>query len=200
MRRRRDAYEGADDGYRRLRAGTRWRHVVARQARRQAVVDPARARGSALPLLDDSYIGVIAQRAYIYWVLSAGPEPGRRLSPARSPSAGCRCSRSAPTPRRRWPPAASGRSGIPISRWRRAASCRRGIRRHRRPARAAAAHLLLRHDDAWASPPSSPRWRSPGRTSPAAASARRARPSPGRSSRAGASTISASSSRRSRPG
>jgi len=28
--------------------------------------------GVALPLLDDSYIGVIAQRAYIYWVLSAG--------------------------------------------------------------------------------------------------------------------------------
>jgi ABC-type branched-subunit amino acid transport system ATPase component/ABC-type branched-subunit amino acid transport system permease subunit len=28
--------------------------------------------GLALPLLDDSYIGVIAQRAYIYWVLSAG--------------------------------------------------------------------------------------------------------------------------------
>jgi ABC-type branched-subunit amino acid transport system permease subunit len=25
-----------------------------------------------LPLLDDSYIGVIAQRAYIYWILSAG--------------------------------------------------------------------------------------------------------------------------------
>lgn len=28
--------------------------------------------GLFLPLLDDSYIGVIAQRAYIYWVLSAG--------------------------------------------------------------------------------------------------------------------------------
>ncbi|HSI01041.1 MAG TPA: branched-chain amino acid ABC transporter ATP-binding protein/permease [Reyranella sp.] len=28
--------------------------------------------GAALPLLDDSYIGVIAQRAYIYWILSAG--------------------------------------------------------------------------------------------------------------------------------
>jgi ABC-type branched-subunit amino acid transport system ATPase component/ABC-type branched-subunit amino acid transport system permease subunit len=28
--------------------------------------------GLLLPLLDDSYIGVIAQRAYIYWVLSAG--------------------------------------------------------------------------------------------------------------------------------
>jgi ABC-type branched-subunit amino acid transport system ATPase component/ABC-type branched-subunit amino acid transport system permease subunit len=28
--------------------------------------------GLALPLLDDSYIGVIAQRAYIYWILSAG--------------------------------------------------------------------------------------------------------------------------------
>ena len=28
--------------------------------------------GLALPLLDDNYIGVIAQRAYIYWVLSAG--------------------------------------------------------------------------------------------------------------------------------
>src|SRR5258708_37999643 len=28
--------------------------------------------GALLPLLDDSYIGVIAQRAYIYWVLSAG--------------------------------------------------------------------------------------------------------------------------------
>src|SRR5262245_1336060 len=28
--------------------------------------------GVLLPLLDDSYIGVIAQRAYIYWVLSAG--------------------------------------------------------------------------------------------------------------------------------
>ncbi len=30
------------------------------------------AIGLALPLLDDSYIGVIAQRACIYWVLSAG--------------------------------------------------------------------------------------------------------------------------------
>ncbi|MFO1160235.1 MAG: branched-chain amino acid ABC transporter ATP-binding protein/permease [Reyranellaceae bacterium] len=30
------------------------------------------AAGLLLPLLDDSYIGVIAQRAYIYWVLSAG--------------------------------------------------------------------------------------------------------------------------------
>jgi ABC-type branched-subunit amino acid transport system ATPase component/ABC-type branched-subunit amino acid transport system permease subunit len=28
--------------------------------------------GLALPLLGDSYIGIIAQRAYIYWVLSAG--------------------------------------------------------------------------------------------------------------------------------
>jgi branched-chain amino acid transport system permease protein len=28
--------------------------------------------GLALPLLDDNYIGVIAQRAYIYWILSAG--------------------------------------------------------------------------------------------------------------------------------
>src|SRR3954453_12860012 len=28
--------------------------------------------GLVLPLLDDSYIGVIAQRAYIYWILSAG--------------------------------------------------------------------------------------------------------------------------------
>src|SRR5215468_4316862 len=28
--------------------------------------------GLALPLLDDSYIGVIAQRAFIYWILSAG--------------------------------------------------------------------------------------------------------------------------------
>ena len=28
--------------------------------------------GLCLPLLDDNYIGVIAQRAYIYWVLSAG--------------------------------------------------------------------------------------------------------------------------------
>ena len=28
--------------------------------------------GLALPLLDDSYIGIIAQRAYIYWILSAG--------------------------------------------------------------------------------------------------------------------------------
>jgi len=28
--------------------------------------------GLLLPLLDDSYIGVIAQRAYIYWVLAAG--------------------------------------------------------------------------------------------------------------------------------
>ena len=28
--------------------------------------------GLLLPLLDDSYIGVIAQRAYIYWILSAG--------------------------------------------------------------------------------------------------------------------------------
>lgn len=28
--------------------------------------------GALLPLLDDSYIGVIAQRAYIYWILSAG--------------------------------------------------------------------------------------------------------------------------------
>ena len=28
--------------------------------------------GLALPLLDDSYIGTIAQRAFIYWVLSAG--------------------------------------------------------------------------------------------------------------------------------
>ena len=30
------------------------------------------AVGLCLPLLDDSYIGVIAQRAYIYWILSAG--------------------------------------------------------------------------------------------------------------------------------
>ena len=30
------------------------------------------AVGLFLPLLDDSYIGVIAQRAYIYWILSAG--------------------------------------------------------------------------------------------------------------------------------
>ena len=30
--------------------------------------------GLLLPLLDDSYIGVIAQRAYIYWILSAGLE------------------------------------------------------------------------------------------------------------------------------
>src|SRR5437868_4294915 len=30
------------------------------------------AAGLLLPLLDDSYIGVIAQRAYIYWILSAG--------------------------------------------------------------------------------------------------------------------------------
>ena len=30
------------------------------------------AIGLLLPLLDDSYIGVIAQRAYIYWILSAG--------------------------------------------------------------------------------------------------------------------------------
>ncbi len=28
--------------------------------------------GLLLPLLDDSYIGIIAQRAYIYWILSAG--------------------------------------------------------------------------------------------------------------------------------
>src|SRR5215472_9862841 len=28
--------------------------------------------GLLLPLLDDSYIGTIATRAYIYWVLSAG--------------------------------------------------------------------------------------------------------------------------------
>lgn len=28
--------------------------------------------GLLLPLLDDSYVGVIAQRAYIYWILSAG--------------------------------------------------------------------------------------------------------------------------------
>ncbi len=28
--------------------------------------------GLLLPLLDDSYIGTIAQRAYIYWILSAG--------------------------------------------------------------------------------------------------------------------------------
>lgn len=28
--------------------------------------------GLLLPLLDDSYFGVIAQRAYIYWILSAG--------------------------------------------------------------------------------------------------------------------------------
>src|SRR4029077_18888063 len=28
--------------------------------------------GLLLPLLDDSYIGVIAQRAFIYWILSAG--------------------------------------------------------------------------------------------------------------------------------
>src|SRR5262249_56768536 len=28
--------------------------------------------GAALPLLDDSYMGTIATRAYIYWVLSAG--------------------------------------------------------------------------------------------------------------------------------
>src|SRR5206468_9815229 len=28
--------------------------------------------GLLLPLLDDSYIGVIAERAYIYWILSAG--------------------------------------------------------------------------------------------------------------------------------
>src|SRR3712207_4653797 len=28
--------------------------------------------GLLLPLIDDAYIGVIAQRAYIYWVLSAG--------------------------------------------------------------------------------------------------------------------------------
>src|SRR5262249_54863027 len=28
--------------------------------------------GLLLPLLDDSYVGTIAQRAYIYWILSAG--------------------------------------------------------------------------------------------------------------------------------
>ncbi len=28
--------------------------------------------GLALPLLDDSYMGTIATRAYIYWVLGAG--------------------------------------------------------------------------------------------------------------------------------
>src|ERR1700704_5321679 len=30
------------------------------------------AAGAGLPLLDDSYIGIIAQRACIYWILSAG--------------------------------------------------------------------------------------------------------------------------------
>lgn len=30
------------------------------------------AAGLLLPLLDDAYIGVIAQRAFIYWILSAG--------------------------------------------------------------------------------------------------------------------------------
>ena len=54
--------------------------VPARQARGFSL---ARAEGALpwvalglvgllLPLLDDSYIGVIAQRAYIYWILSAG--------------------------------------------------------------------------------------------------------------------------------
>src|SRR5215207_2312739 len=28
--------------------------------------------GLLLPLLDDSYVGMISQRAYIYWILSAG--------------------------------------------------------------------------------------------------------------------------------
>ena len=30
------------------------------------------AAGAGLPLLDDSYVGVIAQRACIYWILVAG--------------------------------------------------------------------------------------------------------------------------------
>ena len=33
--------------------------------------------GLLLPLLGDSYIGVIAQRAYIYWMLSAASTRGR---------------------------------------------------------------------------------------------------------------------------
>ena len=31
-----------------------------------------RLAGLALPLLDDSYVGIIAQRACIYWILCAG--------------------------------------------------------------------------------------------------------------------------------
>jgi hypothetical protein len=45
---------------------------MARQARRQLVVDRPRLVGLLLPLLDDSYFGVIAQRAYIYWILAPG--------------------------------------------------------------------------------------------------------------------------------
>ena len=57
--------------------------VTGAPAHRRAALGLARLEGALpwialglvgllLPLLDDSYIGVIAQRAYIYWILSAG--------------------------------------------------------------------------------------------------------------------------------
>ena len=50
--------------------GARRRHGLARQARRQLSWILLGLVGLLLPLLDNSYIGVIAQRAYIYWILS----------------------------------------------------------------------------------------------------------------------------------
>jgi len=74
--------------------------------------------GLLLPLLDDSYIGTIATRAYIYWVLSAGLN--LVVGYAGQIAIGWVSMLTlAPTPRRRSPPAASARSGTPISRcWR----------------------------------------------------------------------------------
>ena len=118
--------------------------------------------GAALPLLGDSYLGVIATRACIYWVLVSGLNLvvgfagqiaigwvalltlGAYVTSVLTAGTAV--------------PELSPYLALADRR-----SVRGDLRRHRRPAGAAVADVLFRHDDAWALRPSSRRWRWPGR-------------------------------------
>ena len=184
----RAAYDGHDRSHT-ARAGAR---RLARQARRQLSWIALGLVGLLLPLLDDSYIGVIAQRAYIYWILGAGlnlvvgyaGQIAIGWVAMLTLGAYTTAALTAGTRRRpEWHPylalVAGGAIGAVF-----------GV--DRRPAGAAAAHLLLRHDDAGLR-----HHRHPGGARLEGRHRRRrrharARCSPGRSIPAGASTISAS--------
>ena len=103
--------------------------------------------GVGLPLLDDSYFGVIAQRACIYWILVAGlnlvvgfaGQIAIGWVALLTLGAYTTAVLTAGTVTTEWNPFLA----LAVS-----AVGRCGLRRRRRPAGAPAAHLLLRHDDA----------------------------------------------------